>query len=153
MAKQDDYIKTALRIPRALHARLTEAAEARGRSLNAEFVARLMGESGDGSISEALTHLALQVAERDWELHLLRVEMIGLRDQFRAAVDLLALTDMSENGIVKEWIASEQELNSNVDDLTAWQSEAKKKAVRLVEARKAVAAQLNERAKQKGKKD
>jgi len=41
MAKQDDYIKTALRIPRALHSQLTASAEQKGCSLNAEFVSRL----------------------------------------------------------------------------------------------------------------
>lgn len=41
MAKQDDYVKTALRLPPALHALLTESATERGRSLNAEMVARL----------------------------------------------------------------------------------------------------------------
>lgn len=46
MAKQDDYIKTALRIPKALHARLTAQAEAKGRSLNAEFIASLDGGAG-----------------------------------------------------------------------------------------------------------
>jgi hypothetical protein len=39
--KQDDYLKTALRLPRDLHARIHEAAEKAGRSMNAEIVARL----------------------------------------------------------------------------------------------------------------
>lgn len=41
MAKQDDYIKTALRLPPALHVSLTASAAERGHSLNAEMVARL----------------------------------------------------------------------------------------------------------------
>ena len=43
MAKQDDYIKTALRIPKSLHARLTAQADSKGRSLNAEFISSLDG--------------------------------------------------------------------------------------------------------------
>lgn len=38
---QDDFQKTALRLPRDLHAQLHEAAAAAGRSYNAEIVARL----------------------------------------------------------------------------------------------------------------
>ena len=38
---QDDYIKTALRLPRELHAEIKDAAEYHGRSMNAEIIARL----------------------------------------------------------------------------------------------------------------
>lgn len=38
---QDDYMKTALRLPRDLHAKIQEEAAASGRSMNAEIVARL----------------------------------------------------------------------------------------------------------------
>lgn len=38
---QDDYMKTALRLPRDLHAKLQEAATMSSRSLNAELIARL----------------------------------------------------------------------------------------------------------------
>lgn len=38
---QDDYMKTALRLPRDLHAKIQEEAVASGRSMNAEIVARL----------------------------------------------------------------------------------------------------------------
>lgn len=41
LAPQDDYMKTALRLPRDVHARIQEAATAAGRSMNAEMVARL----------------------------------------------------------------------------------------------------------------
>jgi hypothetical protein len=39
--KQEDHVRTQLRIPRLLHNGLTEAAERNGRSLNAEILARL----------------------------------------------------------------------------------------------------------------
>ncbi|MBT2333594.1 Arc family DNA-binding protein [Variovorax paradoxus] len=38
---QDDYMKTALRLPRDLHAKLQESATMSSRSLNAELIARL----------------------------------------------------------------------------------------------------------------
>ena len=47
MAKQDDYIKTALRLPRELHQRIQESADSKGRSMNAEIIDRL-SNAGDG---------------------------------------------------------------------------------------------------------
>lgn len=41
LTPQDDYMKTALRLPRDVHARIQEAATSNGRSMNAEMVARL----------------------------------------------------------------------------------------------------------------
>lgn len=43
LTPQDDYMKTALRLPRDLHAQIQEAATESGRSMNAEIVARLNG--------------------------------------------------------------------------------------------------------------
>lgn len=42
MATQDDFIKTALRLPRDLHATIQEAAESSGKSMNAEIISRLL---------------------------------------------------------------------------------------------------------------
>lgn len=50
LTPQDDYIKTALRLPRDVHAQIQQAATASGRSMNAEIVARLQG-SLDSSVS------------------------------------------------------------------------------------------------------
>lgn len=41
MATQDDYIRTALRVPPGLHAQIHEAAKSNNRTFNAEIVARL----------------------------------------------------------------------------------------------------------------
>ena len=41
MATQDDYIRTALRVPPELHARIHESAKSNQRTFNAEIVARL----------------------------------------------------------------------------------------------------------------
>lgn len=43
---QDDYMKTALRLPRELHAQLMEAARERGRSFNSEVIDRLQASFG-----------------------------------------------------------------------------------------------------------
>jgi predicted HNH restriction endonuclease len=42
MATQDDFIKTALRLPRGLHATIQAAAQGSGKSMNAEIIARLL---------------------------------------------------------------------------------------------------------------
>jgi hypothetical protein len=52
MATQDDYIKTALRLPRAVHAKLLAASEQTGKSMNAEIIARLEASfEGDANLS------------------------------------------------------------------------------------------------------
>ncbi|MBV6321949.1 Arc family DNA-binding protein [Duganella violaceipulchra] len=56
---QDDYIKTSLRIPRELHAKLMEIAEYNGRTLNAEIIDRLQA----GPIYDLLRVLARDSAE------------------------------------------------------------------------------------------
>lgn len=43
---QDDFLKTALRLPKDLHARLVESAAANGRSLNSEINERLVASFG-----------------------------------------------------------------------------------------------------------
>lgn len=41
MATQDDYIRTALRVPPGLHAQIHEQAKSNNRTFNAEIVSRL----------------------------------------------------------------------------------------------------------------
>ena len=43
LTPQDDYMKTALRLPKELHAQIQKSAAEAGRSMNAEIVARLQG--------------------------------------------------------------------------------------------------------------
>lgn len=43
---QDDFIKTAIRLPRDLHAAILDSAAQHGRSMNAEMLARLANQSG-----------------------------------------------------------------------------------------------------------
>ena len=43
LTAQDDFIRTALRLPRDLHARVQADAEKNSRSMNAEIISRLEG--------------------------------------------------------------------------------------------------------------
>lgn len=64
MATQDDFVKTALRLPRSLHARIQEAAATAGRSMNAEIIDRLQMGSGEAVMAGVLDRLR----ESDGEL-------------------------------------------------------------------------------------
>lgn len=48
IAQQDEYIRTALRLPPDLHARVHEAADKAGRSFNAELIARIAASFDTG---------------------------------------------------------------------------------------------------------
>jgi hypothetical protein len=50
MATQDDFVKTALRLPRELHAEIQAAALAAGRSMNAEIIGRLQTKDDAASL-------------------------------------------------------------------------------------------------------
>lgn len=54
MATQDDFIRTALRVPPDLHRQIHEAAEKANRTFNAEIVARLQA-SFENPPSQLLT--------------------------------------------------------------------------------------------------
>lgn len=60
---QDDYMKTALRLPRDLHAKIQEEAAASGRSMNAEIVARLEASFAEApSLEKRLANLEHRMA-------------------------------------------------------------------------------------------
>ena len=80
MAKQDDYTKTALRLPRDLHQILTESAAARGHSLNTEMVYRL--EQSFAQQTKVLT--VDQTSKLLTENTKMRLEMAKLRSHMRA---------------------------------------------------------------------
>jgi hypothetical protein len=60
MGFQNDYIKTALRLPRKLHSCIQESAGRSGRSMNAEIISRL--ESSFRGEQERIDQLAAEVA-------------------------------------------------------------------------------------------
>lgn len=57
MTSQDDYHKTSVRMPKELHAALTQAAIENGRSLNSEILARL----SESTINAKLDNLQVLV--------------------------------------------------------------------------------------------
>lgn len=50
--KQDDFVRTALRVPRPLHEALHEAAAKSGWSMNDEILARLQAPSLDARLEQ-----------------------------------------------------------------------------------------------------
>lgn len=57
MANQDDFIKTALRLPRGLHARIQASAAAAGRSMNAEIIDCLQAHPEGVALTAVLDRL------------------------------------------------------------------------------------------------
>lgn len=57
MARQDDYMKTALRLPRDLHDRLMGSAAGTGTSLNTEMVRRLSDSFSPSTSSDRVAEL------------------------------------------------------------------------------------------------
>lgn len=65
---QDDYIRTAMRLPRALHAEVRKAASEAGHTMNAEIIARVAAASEVASFKV--------VMRQNEELKLLMREML-----------------------------------------------------------------------------
>lgn len=88
MATQDDYIKTAFRIPRGIHADISAAAQAKGRSLNAELIARL--QRSLGSDPEVPTkHLEERLVAAHMEIAVLQREISILKSILRNAAGIV----------------------------------------------------------------
>lgn len=58
MAKQDDFVKTALRLPRALRDEIKKAADAAGHSMNDEIIDRIRFSPEIASASTILAKLS-----------------------------------------------------------------------------------------------
>ncbi|WP_175812263.1 Arc family DNA-binding protein [Burkholderia contaminans] len=74
MATQDEYIKTALRLPRHLHADISVSAENAGRSMNAEIIDRLSKSSDMSHLHRVIEQLT-QVMQTDREGEKIRIGM------------------------------------------------------------------------------
>lgn len=114
MAKQDDYIKTALRIPKALHARLSAQAEAKGRSLNAEFIASLDGSAWPELPNELKSRLEAAAAAAGRSLN---AELVDRLDRSFYEVplsglsveDVIKVTDHVIKTLYTEFVPREKE--------------------------------------------
>lgn len=138
MAKQDDYVKTALRLPRALHASLTASAAERGHSLNTEMVARLQRSfepQVDDSTLSVISRLDFQLAEAEHEVMTSKLQLTEFALAVKMAVSLIpkdvlaAQPELQEH--VDEWIADANERLLSPNDLMR---EAEEKTERFMKA-------------------
>lgn len=83
MATQDEYIKTALRLPRDLHRSIQESAEEAGRSMNAEIIARLQASVSLSQIDAPIYEIKQATAAKkvlhaeEWSAICERIEKLG----------------------------------------------------------------------------
>lgn len=89
MATQDDFIRTALRVPPDLHKLLHRAATTSNRTFNAEIIARLQS-SFDEQASKAATHI------NELELELSKQRLHTFAERNKATQYSLALMQMAE---------------------------------------------------------
>lgn len=97
MATQDNYIRTALRVPPELHAKLHEAAKAANRTFNAEIVERL-----EASFSGQLPTRDSIVTRLNVMLDLYNAGRVGKRLSASHLAEKLGHTDSST---VENWMA------------------------------------------------
>lgn len=93
MANQDEFVKTALRLPRELHTHVRRSAEAQGWSMNSEIIARLRNE-GAPSLDAVMEKLRSREAElidsNQLQISVLRNVIARVRpvlEQMEAALD------------------------------------------------------------------
>ncbi|MDC6126645.1 Arc family DNA-binding protein [Burkholderia gladioli] len=99
MATQDEYIKTALRLPRHLHADISVSAENAGRSMNAEIIERLSKSSDLGHLHRVIDQLT-QVMEGDRKDIQMRLDLARmLFEQMIDALETAALKALEQGAI------------------------------------------------------
>jgi hypothetical protein len=105
MAKQDDFVKTALRLPRALHIEIQAAAEASGRSMNAEMIDRLQAQPGQAMLAAMLDRVRSSEGE--------------LLETARKQRDLLwSIVDRTEDVLTKADVIAERNIATDHDAIT-----------------------------------
>lgn len=86
---QDDFQKTALRLPKELHAQLHAAAQESGRSYNAEIIARLQS-SFDDQAGNSVARI------NELELELSKQRLITFAEQHKVTEYSFALMELAE---------------------------------------------------------
>lgn len=124
MATQDDYVKTALRLPKALHSKLQEAADATGKSMNAEIIARLeraFSAPDQTLILSAFARLETALAQSELEKVSERARTtlfaLNLRDACERALPLIEDTKTRE--ALKAWASEASGVIHGVEQLEA----------------------------------
>lgn len=87
MATQDDYIKTALRLPRDLHAELTSSAQLLGRSLNAEIIERLARGTNTWDMHKVISQLTQALEDGNKRR---KKENAAIHQNFKKAIEELS---------------------------------------------------------------
>jgi hypothetical protein len=126
MATQDDYVKTALRLPRSVHAKLQEAADASAKSMNSEIIARLEASFTGGDQSALITAIArlnLNLANLEIDLTISKLEAGLLAQSLRHAgallLDQLARSDLEHRALAQKYIRQATPHLKKVDDYDA----------------------------------
>jgi hypothetical protein len=101
MAKDQEPIKTSLRIPPALHAKLERAADAAGLTLNAEMLVRMQLDPR----SDTAAKLLAEIERRDATV------VDGLRKQLAAVWGVLDRTD----GVLEEVVSAMTQVKPGSD--------------------------------------
>lgn len=108
---QDDYIRTALRVPPDLHKQLHDAADAKGRSFNAEIIERLQ-ESFAGATPKQVMFLIskyeAETAEAELDKHILYLMVYELSVVQKALSSAIRKREVPSDNLIKlvdEWDA------------------------------------------------
>lgn len=124
MATQDDYVKTALRLPKGLHLKLQEAADATGKSMNAEIIARLeraFAAPDQTLILSAFARLETALAQAELEKVSERASTmffaLNLRDACERALPFV--DDMKTREALEQWATEASGIIHGVDQLEA----------------------------------
>lgn len=94
---QDDYIRTALRVPPELHARIHESARDTGRTFNAEILARLEASFRTAGVDEQAIGVSMGLHEPEDRAAVLKVLLFGELNILRRRVAELGGRDVVLN--------------------------------------------------------
>lgn len=120
MAQQDDFIRTALRVPPALHKALHESASTANRTFNAEIIARLQA-SFDTAPGEAADALRDQIRALEKKAMQQKLSLIqATNETWRANITLLELVRLVPTESIRNdarLFSIVAELQSNADKM------------------------------------
>src|SRR3990167_9016199 len=121
---QDEFIRTALRVPPDLHKALHEASDNAARSFNAEIIDRLQKSF---SIQEPVqlgflaAHFEHELSKAELDKHRLRVNIIELVTMHRVLTKTILLSEDIKSdklmAYLKEWTQRSEEIARNAEKL------------------------------------
>lgn len=141
MATQDNYIKTAFRLPPELHRDLVTAAEVKGRSLNAEIISRLQVDDAPAGTLTALTY---RIASLEVELQSKRLDIIELAMMLRSVLNLEILDDAGQDPYLAEMLRKCRTLADHFSASSTELDDFGKEQTQKYEALKVAASAMHE---------